>query len=368
MRHDILIIGGGLAGLTAALDLSKRGLSVGLIEKKAYPFHRVCGEYVSNEVLPYLHSLDIHPKAWGATSIHTFKLTSPKGRIVSLQLPLGGFGISRYTFDHHLYQAGIQAGVNFYLEETVQEVTWENGQHTVKCTSGSTFTAPVVLAAYGKRSALDRKLKRPFFSQRSPYVGVKFHAELDIPSDEVSLHNFQAGYCGVSQIENGLVNICYLARREQVRAHGNLEGLQQHSLSKNPFLAEVLQHARPVWEKPLAINEISFAPKAPIEQHMLMIGDAAGLITPLCGNGMAMAILGAKRASELAYRFSAGMISRIEMEKSYRKEWQKEFGARLWVGRKIQAMFQHTQLSELSVGAMDLIPGVAKGVIRLTHG
>ena len=61
MKYEVVIIGGGLAGLSAAIDLKKRGRSVGLIEKASFPRHKVCGEYVSNEVLPYLQSIGFDP-------------------------------------------------------------------------------------------------------------------------------------------------------------------------------------------------------------------------------------------------------------------------------------------------------------------
>ena len=66
-QNSIVIVGGGLAGLVAAIDLSKKKYDVTLIEKNEFPKHKVCGEYISNEVLPYLKSLgldinSLHPK------------------------------------------------------------------------------------------------------------------------------------------------------------------------------------------------------------------------------------------------------------------------------------------------------------------
>ena len=66
---DVIIIGGGLAGLTNAIHLSKSKQRVLLIEKNSYPKHKVCGEYISNEVLPYLNSLGIDPIKGGAKQI-----------------------------------------------------------------------------------------------------------------------------------------------------------------------------------------------------------------------------------------------------------------------------------------------------------
>ena len=71
---DVTIIGGGLAGLCNAIHLSKYGKKVLLIEKNEYPKHKVCGEYISNEVLPYLDFLDINPFDFGAVKIKKFQL------------------------------------------------------------------------------------------------------------------------------------------------------------------------------------------------------------------------------------------------------------------------------------------------------
>jgi len=92
---DVLIIGGGLAGLTSAIHLSKENVKVLLIEKNEFPKHKVCGEYISNEVLPYLTSLDVNPFKLGAQKINRFLLSTPKSRTIEAELPLGGFGISR---------------------------------------------------------------------------------------------------------------------------------------------------------------------------------------------------------------------------------------------------------------------------------
>src|SRR5687767_1444022 len=96
--QDVIIVGGGLAGLINAIQLAKAGLQVLLVEKKQYPFHKVCGEYVSNEVLPFFQKLDINPDYLGASHITRLQVTSPSGKYqLSMPLDLGGFGISRYT-------------------------------------------------------------------------------------------------------------------------------------------------------------------------------------------------------------------------------------------------------------------------------
>ena len=102
-KADILIIGGGLAGLVNAIHLSAAGLSVILIEKNEYPKHKVCGEFISNEVLPYLQHLNADPMTIGAKKINRLLISTTRGKTIETKLPLGGFGISRYALDHFLF-------------------------------------------------------------------------------------------------------------------------------------------------------------------------------------------------------------------------------------------------------------------------
>ena len=74
--YDVAIIGGGLAGLVNAILLKKAGLSIILFEEKSYPFHRVCGEYISNEVVPFLRTHDLFPDELEPAIISKFHLTS----------------------------------------------------------------------------------------------------------------------------------------------------------------------------------------------------------------------------------------------------------------------------------------------------
>ncbi len=115
-RYDVIVVGGGLAGLTAAIDLSQKGLRVLVIEKHTYPHHKVCGEYVSNEVLPYLSGLGVSLDAEKAIAINRLKFTTVQGRFLETDLPLGGKGISRYAFDELLYRRAVQAGADFQFQ------------------------------------------------------------------------------------------------------------------------------------------------------------------------------------------------------------------------------------------------------------
>lgn len=352
-RADVLIVGGGMSGLVASTLLARRGWSVILYERKHYPFHRVCGEYISNETVPFLRANGLFPDEFRPETISRLQLTSVNGRSAEINLDLGGFGISRYAFDEFLFRTAVEAGVKV-IHENVEDINIKS--------------ARVVICAHGKRSKLDYALDREFIHRRSPYVGVKYHIRIDHRPGLIALHNFKDGYCGISNVENGVTNLCYLTHRKNMREHGNIRKMEEEVLFRNPFLKSIFERAEFLFEKPEVINEISFDSKSPVENHILMIGDAAGMITPLCGNGMAMAIHAAKIASGCVNDFLSKKIDRSEMEASYKKQWTEEFARRLWTGRQVQRLFGSETASNLAVNIVRNVRPVANVLVRSTHG
>ncbi|QJW89075.1 NAD(P)/FAD-dependent oxidoreductase [Spirosoma taeanense] len=367
-QADVIIIGGGLAGLVSAIEMARAGHAVTLVERKSYPFHRVCGEYVSNEVRPYVESLGVDLASLGAATIRRFQVSAPSGRLLESALDLGGFGISRYTLDYTLYQIAVAAGVTFRLGTQADAVTFASNQFIVSLTDAQILTSRLVIGAFGKRSKLDKSLDRTFMRQPSPYIGVKYHVRMDFPDDVIALHNFQDGYCGMSAIEDGRYCVCYLTTRENLRKFGNIPDMERAILHQNPYLKQVFEQADFLYDKPEVINEISFAPKQAVENHILMAGDSAGLITPLCGNGMAMAIHGAKLVSSLSDRFLRGQLTRPQLEHCYQHDWSERFARRLWVGRSVQRLFGHPWLTEAALRTLGHFTPVLREVMRQTHG
>lgn len=362
-----MVIGGGLAGLVSSILLNRAGNEVVVFEKKQYPFHRVCGEYISNETVPFLKREGLFPTELQPSDIRRFCLTSVNGKAANMKLDLGGFGISRYALDQFLYQKGLQEGVTFYLDTEVESVAFEGDQFELH-TLNNTFFAPIVIGGHGKRSRLDHHLHRSFITQRSPYVGVKYHIRAEHPADLIALHNFKDGYCGMSHIEDGKINLCYLTHRNNLKVHKSIAEMEKAVLFRNPFLKDVFQNAEFLFDKPEVINEISFETKQPVEQHVLMAGDAAGMITPLCGNGMAMAIHSAFLLSGWVDAFAKGKINRAEMEKRYEAEWKRHFATRLWAGRQIQRLFGSEGMSNLAVNLVNHVTPLANFLMRNTHG
>ncbi|MFC6268093.1 NAD(P)/FAD-dependent oxidoreductase [Frigoriflavimonas asaccharolytica] len=364
---QIIIIGGGLAGLTSAIHLSKLGFSVIVVEKNSYPKHKVCGEYISNEVLPYFSWLNLDIESLKPTHITDFHFSSESGKMIKTKLPLGGFGISRYTLDFELYKKALSQNCKI-LQEQANEVHFKDEIFEVQLSNGKLLKSKIVLGSFGKRSNLDVELKRNFITKKSPWLGVKAHYKGNFADDLVGLHNFQGGYCGVSKVENDRINICYLTDYKSFKKYKNIDEFQQKLLSKNPYLKEILENSEIIFERPLTISQICFDEKENVENHILMIGDTAGLIHPLCGNGMAMAIHSAKLASEEVAKLLINEITRTEMEKNYAKNWDKNFKSRLQFGRILGKTFENATLSEILTKSITYLPFLLPFIIKKTHG
>lgn len=368
VSKGITIIGGGLAGLTAAIHLSKIGLKVILIEKNEYPKHKVCGEYISNEIVPYLDWLSLDISELNPTQISKLEFSTADGKMIHCDLPLGGFGVSRYALDAFLYQKAIQNGCEI-IQDNVEDIVFENGVFTISVSNNRKFFSGIVIGAYGKRSNIDQKLKREFVGKKSDWLAVKAHYSVGFPDDLVGLHNFEGGYCGVSKVENNVVNICYLASYASFKKYKNIEDFQSQIVVKNPHLKEIFETSKMLFETPLTISQVSFDKKELIENHILMIGDTAGLIHPLCGNGMAMAIHSAKILSELIEKLHKKEIkSREQLEKRYMYEWNSNFKNRLSMGRFLAFILQKHKASVFLMKIMIKFPKLLPIIIKRTHG
>ncbi|MEO1010048.1 MAG: NAD(P)/FAD-dependent oxidoreductase [Bacteroidota bacterium] len=366
---DVVIIGGGLAGLTAALHLKEKGHNVLVCEKQPYPHHKVCGEYVSNEVVPYLRRLGIPLDTSNSVSIDTLKISTTTGKALETTLPLGAKGVSRYFLDNLLYEKGKSLGVAF-KEVTVTAIEFKGDCFEIALGSHASLKARIAIGAFGKRSNLDKHLQRPFIQEKSSWLGVKAHYQYDgFPENQVALHSFDGGYGGLSKTESGAVNFCYLAHYGTFKKQKSIADFNETVVSKNPFLNRFLEKAVPLFSEPLAIAQVSFAKKEAVTNHILMCGDSAGLIHPLCGNGMAMAIHAAKLASEQIHAYLENpKHTRGQMETAYQKLWQKNFGQRLRMGRWLQRLLLNPRFSNLALRTITKSPYLVQNIIRQTHG
>jgi len=370
--YDIAIIGGGLAGLTLSIQLAKKQYKVVLFEKEKYPFHKVCGEYISMESWAFLERCGLDLTSLNLPKINQLHISACNGNMLTHTLDLGGFGISRFKLDAALAQIARENGVVLLENTKVEDVVFINDEFSI-IANQSLFKAKLVTGSYGKRSNIDIKLNRKFIQKPKQnsinYIGVKYHIKIvGFPSNLIELHNFSDGYCGISKVEGDTCCLCYLTTARNLQKYGSIKNMEERVLKQNPFLNKYFSEAKFIYKEPLVISQINFSSKQTVENHLLMLGDAAGLITPLCGNGMSMAMHSAYLLSTIVDDYFSGKSNRSNLEKSYTEAWKKQFSIRLFIGRLIQYSFGKTEITNSVVSFFKNFPSIIKLLVGFTHG
>jgi menaquinone-9 beta-reductase len=370
-KLQIGIAGGGLAGLCLAIQCAQQGHTVLLFEKEDYPKHKVCGEYISNESKNFLKACGVDVNELGASSIDKLIISAPNSKTLESNLPLGGFGISRYTLDLALYNYAIKIGVHVYTNCKVSNIE-KDDTHFFISTSINTHYVDLAIGCFGKRSNLDIAWQRNFVQQKANklnnYIGIKYHLKYDMPKDVIALHNFEDGYAGISAIEDDQFCFCYLTKAHHLQTHKSIAAMEQAVLCKNPHLKNIFDKATFLYAEPLSISQISFDNKEQVLQHVCLAGDAAGMITPLCGNGMSMAMHASKLLALEIKKYSEGNLTLVQLQESYTNQWQQHFAKRLSFGRFFQKLFGKSSITNFTVGLLKRFPFAIKILVKQTHG
>jgi menaquinone-9 beta-reductase len=361
VKYDCAIVGGGLAGLCLSIQLARLGHSVVILEKNKYPFHKVCGEYVSNECYGFLLRLGVKLDEWDLPQINRLAITSEKGFVLSARLDLGGFGISRYKLDHELVKVARASGVTVYDDTKVTDVSGNCVQ-----TNHGVFEAEVCVGAFGRANPVFAKENS---SSPSGYVGVKYHVRASLPHDRIELHNFSGGYCGVSRVEDGVWCLCYMVHASVLKANGNsIPGTEKKVLARNPHLAKIFSESEFVFSEPVTVSNIRFDARRTTDDKMIYVGDAAGCISPLTGNGMSMSGYASFLLSGLISHRLRGKIDQQELARSYSSAWNSRFLRRIHMGRQLQHLFGSRHISDLALRMLNPFESVKRSLVRSTHG
>ena len=373
--YDAVVIGAGLAGSATALELARRRRRVLLVEAERYPVHKMCGEFLSPEVRGLFGALGVEAElgARGAVPIRRVAVTSPDGGVWRGRLPGEAIGLSRWALDPVLFDAAVRAGAEGLQGARVRSVEGNarDGFRVAYTHDGAerAVAARLVVGAFGKRSRLDKALGRDGDDRGSGLVAFKMHYNGDDLGDWVELHAFDGGYCGMSHVEGGRVNACLIARTEALRASGgSYDGMCEGILRTNPALAARLDRLRPAMERPVSIARVSLGAKPLFSGGVMMVGDTAAMIAPLCGDGMAMALRSAQLAAPLADRFLSDMLAFEALGREYERGWRAEFAGRLRLGRALQAALFRPRVARLGLAVLDRAPALGRALIRLTRG
>jgi flavin-dependent dehydrogenase len=362
--YDVLIIGGGLAGLSLSIDLARRGYHVAVVEKGNYPRHKVCGEYVSKESRRYL--LEICPELKHVQSpvINKF-LMSSGNKTFRTDLQQGGFGISRYLLEKLLFNEAKIKGVEFFINAAVKKVLENKATRDYSVfVEDRILRAKLVCNSAGRKSAITVNNERG----RTNYVGVKYHIKQQRNENLIEIHNFKGGYCGISSIEENKSCLCYIINSDQIKQQGSIKAVEENILSKNPQLENIFKHSEFLFEKPVTISGIDFRIKKTERDGILHLGDSAGTIAPVTGNGMSMALRSAFRLSELVDGYFKQNKMKEQLFAEYDNYWKTNFSRRVYLSRYFQKLSEYPALSKSTIAIFNSIPGLAHLAIRQTYG
>jgi len=378
----IAVIGAGPAGSALAALLAGAGRGVVLLEKGSFPRSKLCGEFLSMESQALLRRIGCWEEVASVkpASIVSARFYSPAGRSAALDLGGEALGLSRLALDAGLFAHARRRGA-VVVEGAEVTRLGPDGTMEVRRSlpDGSVRTsrlrAGLVVAAYGRRGGLDRQLGRRFLTRRHPFIGLKRHHR-PAPGKEgtlagefgsvVEVHLFRGGYCGVSFVEGGAVNVCLLADR---RWAGRLVSSRWSEVSRelsrsSPSLAGRLAGLVPCEEATHAAAELSFEAKETSSGRVLFIGDAAGMIAPMCGDGQAMALESAVLLAELV----AGEDRPAELRALWDAAWRERFASRLRLGRWLQRALLAPLAAEAAVAAVGCWPRLGRALMGGTRG
>jgi flavin-dependent dehydrogenase len=361
---DVAIAGAGIGGTCAAIALARRGHKVLLLEAGEFPRHKVCGEFLSPEskaVFKRLGVLDTLHGA-GASEVHHAHVLA-YGAQMRTPLPSAALALSRFQLDTILIEAAQDAGAEVLCHTRVRQVTREADSFHIETTNGQ-WQAREVVAASGRHAAW---LPKPADSNATRYVGLKTHfRNTKLQRGTVEIHAWRGGYCGLVQIENGLTNACLLARYDNLRGRSPQQ-FWEWLLQNVPSLRARMRDSEAAmpW---LSTGNVQFGQQAPVQDEVLCIGDAAGFIHPLAGDGMAMAARSGELAATVLNAQLRGDIDATTTRTLWAGAWQREFASRLsWAGRFQQLLIDSQMVAPL-LGLMARWPRLSQFAVAKTRG
>ena len=303
------IVGAGPAGSTLAALLAGRGLAVALIDRDAFPRDKLCGEFLSYDALPIAEMLGIDLST--APEIARCRIVS-RNRTYEFDFPHAARGVSRLFLDHSLHHRAVAAGATAVTSPAIAVA--RNGVETEQ----GAIRARVVVGAWGRWGRFDQQLRRKFVRDRSHRnFGFKRHYRGDV-SDTIELYSFRRGYLGVSPVEGGITNICGLVHATRI-AHlkGRWDAFIESIRGEEPRLEAMYARHQPAQDGFLSSEPVIFRGRSAVVDGIFMIGDASGVIDPLTGNGMAMAMQSALVAAPFILSECGGKAAALEYQSKY---------------------------------------------------
>jgi flavin-dependent dehydrogenase len=375
---DILIIGGGPAGSTTALFLAQLGFEITLIEKKIFPRETLCGEFLSKEVTDILKELNLFNDflLLKPNELKSFRAVDDTGIELKSKLSFDAYAIKRSIFDSFLIEKAKERKVNIIQPAEVISITNSNTGFVSEVEDNSNqtinFNSKLVIAAYGKQNILDKKYHRDFVNKRSNLNGVKFHLPINLLknsfNDEIRIYTNDELYCGMNQVSDEEITVCFLENRKQTKIPSRdrlIDVIKTNKRFQQIFREEAIDHIKST--NIYGTGNIYFGSREVVENGIIMVGDAARVISPLAGDGIGMAMESARMLFEIINKFGVDGTNREKIYSNYKKQYKRVFNQRLSTAKIIQGIILNRKSRRLGFGLAKNYPALLPYLIKFTR-
>ncbi|MFZ0800607.1 MAG: NAD(P)/FAD-dependent oxidoreductase [Terriglobales bacterium] len=360
---DLVVLGGGPAGSSAAITAARNGARALLLERGRFPRQKVCGEFVSAESLGLLGDLlDGKHRALLTDAIRIQRTrVFLDDRALQARVHPAAASIARLDLDDALWNSAEAAGAETRQQVTVQGVRG-SGPFVVSTSAGD-FETRAVVNASGRWSNLN---PAPLSAGQPRWIGIKGHFEEASPPASVDLYFFDGGYCGVQPVDlrrdarHGRVNACAMVRADV--ASTLEEVFQQH-----PALLERSRQWSQLGD-PVGTSPLLFREPQPERDGILRVGDAAGFVDPFVGDGISLALRSGALAAKCLVPFFRGETELADASRRYCDEYALRFGTVFQNSSKIRRLLRlPAAVRGPMVALLTKVPAVTEYLVRRTR-
>ena len=381
VTYDVIVVGAGPGGSTAASFMAQKGLQVLLIDKSDFPRDRVCGDAISGKSVDVLRRLDLidevraaeHIGAWGVTfggpngEAAAIPFTSDRQRTVP-----PGFVCAREVFDDIVLRKARQSGADVHLGVSVTDLLLEGSaiRGVVVDSAGGTrqIRAPLVIGADGAYSIVARKLGIAQLNERHYSAGLRAyyrgvtgfhednHIELHFLADAIP------GYFWIFPMSNGMANVgvgmlSAAVKKRKVKLRVLLDQCIAHPQFRERFEGAERIGRLKGWGLPLGSS-----PRPMAGDGWMLVGDAASLIDPFTGEGIGNAMISGEKAASWSERAIEASRFDAEFLHGYQRDVMSYLGGELRVSHGMQRLINFKWLLGLVIGKAERNPYVASTI------
>ena len=364
--HDLIIIGGGPGGASAAISAARAGARVLLLERGRFPRHKVCGEFVSAESLGVLTDLLDHQHAdllRDAVRIPRARVFLD-GRVLQAAVDPPAASIARLDLDAALWNSAENAGVDARQRVTVQGVAG-SGPFRISTTDGE-FESRALVNASGRWSNLNRPPEENG-TRREKWLGIKAHFAEPSSSQSVDLYFFDGGYCGVQPVNLSRDNASAGRVNASAMVRADVASTLPEVFAQHPALRERSRNWTSLSD-PASTSPLIFRHPQPERDGVLMVGDAAGFVDPFVGDGISLALRSGALASRCLAPFFAGETSLAGATTRYRELYQRSLLPVFRASSRLRRMlFLPSSVRRPLLFLLESSPAIANYLVRKTR-